>query len=165
MGKTKKKKGAAPRDERYRDVAQNRRALHEYEIVERYEAGLALEGTEVKGLRERGATIRDAYVQVRNGEAWLVGAHIADYVNSGQTGHDVMRTRKLLLHRREIEKLARSVAEKGLAIVPLRLYFSKGLAKLEIGVGRGKTAYDKRRTIAERDAKRDADRAIRAARR
>lgn len=153
------------RDERYRDVAQNRRALHEYEIVERFEAGIALQGTEVKGLRERGATIRDAYVQVRNGEAWLVGAHIADYVNSGQTGHDVMRTRKLLLHRREIERLARSVQEKGLAIVPLRLYFSSGRAKLEIGVGRGKSMYDKRRTIAERDAKRDADRAIRAARR
>jgi SsrA-binding protein len=163
MGKTKKKDGE--RDERFRDIAQNRRALHEYEILERYEAGIALQGTEVKGLRERGATIRDAYVQVRNGEAWLVGAHIADYVNSGQTGHDVMRTRKLLLHRREIEKMARSVAEKGLAIVPLRMYFSHGRAKLEIGVGRGKSTYDKRRTIAERDAKRDAERAMRAARR
>ncbi|MFP5451575.1 MAG: SsrA-binding protein SmpB [Thermoleophilia bacterium] len=163
MGKTKKKDGE--RDERFRDIAQNRRALHEYEILERYEAGIALQGTEVKGLRERGATIRDAYVQVRNGEAWLVGAHIADYINSGQTGHEVMRTRKLLLHRREIEKMARSVAEKGLAIVPLRMYFSHGRAKLEIGVGRGKSTYDKRRTIAERDAKRDAERAMRAARR
>jgi SsrA-binding protein len=163
MGKAKKQKGE--RDERFRDIAQNRRALHEYEILERYEAGIALQGTEVKGLRERGATIRDAYVQIRNGEAWLVGAHISDYVNSGQTGHDVMRTRKLLLHRREIEKLARAVAEKGLAIVPLRMYFTQGRAKLEIGVGRGKSTYDKRRAIAERDAKRDAERAMRAARR
>lgn len=165
MAKSKSKKGAEKKDERFRDVAQNRRARHEYEILERYEAGLVLEGTEVKGLRERGATIRDAYVQIRDGEAWLVGAHIADYINSGQTGHDVLRTRKLLLHRREIEKLARAVSEKGLTIVPLRLYFSKGLAKLEIGVARGKSVYDKRRAIAERDAKRDAERAIRAARR
>ncbi|HMM49336.1 MAG TPA: SsrA-binding protein SmpB [Miltoncostaeaceae bacterium] len=163
MAKSTKKK--TDRDERFRDIARNRRATHEYEILERYEAGLALEGTEVKGLRERGATIRDAYVQIRDGEAWLVGAHIADYINSGQAGHDVMRTRKLLLHRREIEKLARAVAEKGLTIVPLRMYFSKGLAKLEIGVGRGKSTYDKRRAIAERDAQRDAERAMRAARR
>lgn len=160
-----KKTDKTAKNERFRDIARNRRATFEYEILERYEAGIALEGTEVKGLRERGATIRDAYVQVRNGEAWLVGAHIADYVNSGQAGHDVMRTRKLLLHRREIEKLARSVSEKGLAVVPLRMYFSHGRAKLEIGVGRGKSTYDKRRAIAERDAEREAQRAMRAARR
>lgn len=163
MAKKSTKKGE--RDERFRDVARNRRALHEYEILERYEAGLALEGTEVKGLRERGATIRDAYVQIRDGEAWLVGAHIADYVNSGYAGHDVMRTRKLLLHRREIESLARAVNEKGLTVVPLRLYFSHGRAKLEIGVARGKSDYDKRRSIREREANREAERAMRAARR
>lgn len=163
MGKKATKDKA--RDERFRDIAQNRRARHEFEILEQYEAGLALEGTEVKGLRERGATIRDAYVQVRNGEAWLVGAHIADYINSGQGGHDVMRTRKLLLHRREIERIARSVNEKGLTVVPLRLYFSHGRAKLEIGVGRGKSDYDKRRAIREREADREARRAMRAAQR
>lgn len=163
MAKTKASKKKGERNERFRDVAQNRRALHEYEILERYEAGLVLLGSEVKGMRERGATIRDAYVQVRDGEAWLVGAHIADYFNASYNGHDVLRTRKLLLHRREIEKLARAVAERGLAVVPLRLYFSQGRAKIEIGLGRGKSQYDKRRSIAERDARRDADRAMRAA--
>lgn len=161
----KKAKNTGTRDERFRDVAQNRRARHEFEILERYEAGLALEGTEVKGMRERGAAIREAYVQVRNGEAWLVGAHIADYVNSGYAGHDVTRTRKLLLHKREIEKISRSVAERGLTVVPLRLYFSHGRAKLEIGVARGKTDYDKRRAIREREENREAQRAMRAARR
>jgi SsrA-binding protein len=151
--------------ERFRDVAQNRRALHEYEIVDRVEAGLVLQGSEVKGLRDRGATIRDAYVQIRDGEAWLVGAHISEYENAGYGGHDPRRTRKLLLHRREIERLAGALAERGLALVPLRLYFKDGRAKIELGLGRGKTLYDKRRTIAERDARREAERAIKAVRR
>jgi len=158
-----KKKGKP--DERFRDIARNRRALHEYEILERVEAGLVLQGSEVKGLRERGATISDAYVQIRDGEAWLVGAHFADYENAGYAGHDPRRTRKLLLHRREIERLASSLAEKGLSLIPLRLYFKEGRAKLELGLGRGKTLYDKRRTIAARDAKREADRAMKAVRR
>jgi SsrA-binding protein len=152
-------------DERFRDVARNRRALHEYEILERLEAGIVLQGTEVKGLRERGATITDAYVQIRDGEAWLVGAHIAEYDNAGYGGHDPRRTRKLLLHKREIQRLAAALAEKGLSLVPLRLYFSDGRAKLELGLGRGKTLYDKRRTIAERDARREAERAMKAVRR
>ena len=160
---TKKKTGA--RDERFRDIARNRRALHEYEITERVEAGLVLQGSEVKGLRERGATISDAYVQIRDGEAWLVGAHFADYENAGYAGHDPRRTRKLLLHRREIERLAAALAEKGLSLIPLRLYFKEGRAKLELGLGRGKTLYDKRRTIAARDAKREADRAMKGVRR
>jgi SsrA-binding protein len=160
---TKKKSDA--RDERFRDIARNRRALHEYEITERVEAGLVLQGSEVKGLRERGATITDAYVQIRGGEAWLVGAHFADYENAGYAGHDPRRTRKLLLHRREIERLASALAEKGLALVPLRLYFKEGRAKLELGLGRGKTLYDKRRSIAARDAKREADRAMKGVRR
>ncbi|MGD9694187.1 MAG: SsrA-binding protein SmpB [Thermoleophilia bacterium] len=160
-----KKKNTGARDERFRDVAQNRRALHEYAIVERFEAGLALQGSEVKGIRERGATISDAYVQIRGGEAYLIGAHFPDYENAGYAGHDPMRTRKLLLHRREIERLGQALAEKGLALVPLRLYFKEGRAKLELGLGRGKTLYDKRRSIAERDARREADRAIKAARR
>jgi len=160
---TKKKTDA--RNERFRDIARNRRALHEYQITERVEAGLVLQGSEVKGLRERGATISDAYVQIRDGEAWLVGAHFADYENAGYAGHDPRRTRKLLLHRREIERLAAALAEKGLSLVPLRLYFKEGRAKLELGLGRGKTLYDKRRTIAARDAKREADRAMKAVRR
>ena len=160
----RKKKGGGV-DERFRDVARNRRALHEYEILERVEAGIVLQGTEVKGMRERGATITDAYVQIRHGEAWLVGAHISEYDNAGGGGHDPRRTRKLLLHKREIQRLAADLAEKGLALVPLRLYFTEGRAKLELGLGRGKTLYDKRRTIAERDARREADRAVKAVRR
>lgn len=159
----KKRKGE--RDERFRDIAQNRRALHEYQILERVEAGLVLQGSEVKGLRERGATISDAYVQIRDGEAYLIGAHVADYANASYAGHDPLRTRKLLLHRREIERLASQLAERGLALIPLRMYFKEGRAKIELGLGRGKTLYDKRRTIAERDARREADRAIKAARR
>jgi SsrA-binding protein len=150
---------------RFRDVARNRRAFYEYEIVDRLEAGLVLTGSEVKGLRGRGATISDAYVQIRGGEAWLVGAHISEFDQAGVMGHDPRRTRKLLLHRREIERLASALAEKGLALVPLRLYFKDGLAKAELGLGRGKAVYDKRRTIAERDARRDADRAVKAVRR
>jgi SsrA-binding protein len=163
MATKNRKKGE--RDERFRDVAQNRRALHEYAITDRFEAGIVLQGSEVKGLRERGATISDAYVQIRGGEAWLVGAHFADYENAGYAGHDPRRTRKLLLHRREIERIAQALAEKGLSLVPLRLYFKEGRAKIELGLGRGKTLYDKRRSIAERDARRDADRAVKAVRR
>ena len=152
-------------DQRFRDIAQNRRALHEYAITDRYEAGIVLQGSEVKGIREGGATISDAYVQIRGGEAWLVGAHFSDYENAGYAGHDPRRTRKLLLHRREIERIAQALNEKGLSLVPLRLYFKEGRAKLELGLGRGKTLYDKRRSIAERDARRDADRAVKGARR
>jgi SsrA-binding protein len=159
----RKQRGGA--GERFRDVARNRRALHEYEILDRLEAGIVLQGSEVKGLRERGATITDAYVQIRGGEAWLVGAHISEYDNAGHGGHDPRRTRKLLLHKREIERLAQALSEKGLSLVPLRLYFNEGRAKLELGLGRGKTLYDKRRTLAERDARREADRAVKAVRR
>jgi SsrA-binding protein len=160
---TKKKKGT--KDERFRDLAQNRKAFFEYEIVEKVEAGIVLVGTEVKGLRERGATIADAYVMFSKGEAWLVNSHISDYVNSGQTGHDPRRTRKLLLHRREIERLASRLAEKGLSLIPTRMYFKEGRAKIELGLGRGKTLYDKRRTIADRDSKRDLARVVKGGRR
>jgi len=161
----KRKDTAAARDAARKDVAQNRRARHEYEIVETVEAGMVLEGSEVKALRERGATIADAYVQLRGGEAWLVGAHIPEYHNAGMTGHDPQRTRKLLLHRREIEGLGASLQQKGLALVPLRLYFRDGRAKMELGLGRGKTLYDKRRTLVERDARREAERAMKVSRR
>ena len=158
-GNQKKKKGT--RDERFRDIAQNRRARFEYHIIDTVDAGLVLIGTEVKGLRERGATIGDAYVVIRNGEAWLVGATIPEYSNASHGGHEPQRTRKLLLHRREIEQLAQRLNEKGLTLVPLRMYFHEGRAKIELGLGRGKTAYDKRQTIAKRDAQRDIARAVR----
>ncbi len=154
MGAKKKKD-----DERFRDIAQNRKAFHEYEITDRLEAGLVLMGSEVKGLRERGASIRDAYAQLREGEAFLVGLHIPEYENA-RYGHEPTRTRKLLLHRREIERLGEAMNEKGLSIIPLRVYFKDGRAKVEIGVGRGKKIYDKRRSIAERDARRETDRAV-----
>ena len=102
------------KDDRFRDIAQNRRALHEYAITDRFEAGIVLQGSEVKGLRESGATISDAYVQIRNGEAWLIGAHFSDYENAGYAGHDPRRTRKLLLHRKEIERIGSALAERGL---------------------------------------------------
>jgi SsrA-binding protein len=147
-----------------RDIARNRRATFDYEIVERMEAGLVLLGSEIKGLRERGGTIGEAYVVVRGAEAWLVGAHISEYGPSPD-GHDPTRTRKLLLHRREITELAEQLDRKGLAVVPLRLYFKDGRAKLEIGIGRGRAQHDKRRAIREREDRREADRATRAARR
>jgi SsrA-binding protein len=148
-------------DERFRDVAQNRKALHEYEIIERVEAGLVLLGSEVKGLRERGASIRDAYAQIRDGEVFLVGLHIPEYFNA-RFGHEPLRTRKLLLNRREIDRIAGQLNEKGLSLIPLRIYFAGSHAKVELGIGRGKKLYDKRRAIAERDARRDADRAVKA---
>ena len=153
----KKKDGG----ERFRDIAQNRKAFHDYEILERLEAGLVLQGSEVKGLRERGANIREAHAEFRRGEAWLVGAHISEFLQAGGDGHDPRRARKLLLHRREIESLASRVAERGLAVVPLRLYFKDGRAKLEIALVRGKAHHDRRRDIAERDAAREMARAVR----
>lgn len=150
--------------DRFRDVAQNRKAFHEYEIVDRFEAGIVLMGSEVKGLRERGASIRDAYAQLRDGEMFLVGLHIPEYFNA-RFGHEPTRTRKLLLNRREIDRIGSEMNEKGLSIIPLRIYFKDSYAKVELGVGRGKKLYDKRRAIAERDAKRDTDRAVKASRR
>ncbi|MCU0306359.1 MAG: SsrA-binding protein SmpB [Thermoleophilia bacterium] len=152
------------RDERFRDVAQNRKAFHDYEIVERFEAGIVLVGSEVKGLRERGGVIRDAYAQVRDGEVFLVGMHIAEYAQAGRDGHDTGRTRKLLLHRQEIERIRQRLAERGLSLIPLRLYFKEGRAKIELGLGRGKAQHDKRRAIKEREVRREMDRAVRAVR-
>mgnify|MGYP002637764875 FL=1 len=143
-----------------KDIAQNRKALHEYEISDRYEAGIALTGTEVKGLRESGAMIREAYAQVIDGEVFLVGAHISDYGPAGGRGHDPQRTRRLLLHRREIDKIAGKVAEKGVALIPLRMYFNDdGRAKIELGIGRGRTQYDKRVAIKDREMNRELSRA------
>jgi SsrA-binding protein len=141
-------------------VAQNRRARHDYHIEDTYEAGLVLVGTEVKSLREGRASLVDGYAAVNDGEMWLHNVHIPEYTQGTWTNHEPRRVRKLLLHRDQIRKLTAKTHESGLTIVPLALYFMDGYAKVEIGVARGKKAYDKRHSIAEREAKRDAERAI-----
>ncbi len=139
-------------------IAVNRRARHDYAIEETLEAGLVLTGTEIKSIRARKVNIAEAYVRVEHGEAWLVGAHIAEYAQGNRYNHAPARTRKLLLHRDQISELLGLQSAKGLTIVPLRLYLRNGVAKLEIGVARGKKAHDKRRTIAERDMRRELER-------
>ena len=145
-------------------IAENRKARHEYQLLERYEAGLVLTGTEVKSLRAGGATLQRAYADVRDGEVWLVGAHIAEYGQGNIQNHDPDRERKLLLHRKEIASLLGKVRERGLTLVPTKLYFKDGKVKVEIAVGRGKELHDKRRDIAKRDAERQMERALRARR-
>jgi SsrA-binding protein len=142
-------------------IVENRRARHDYAISERVEAGIALTGTEVKSLREGGGNLRDAYAQLRGGEVFLVGANIAPYKQGNIANHEPLRDRKLLLHRREIEKLGSQVAERGMTLVPLSMYFSDGRVKLELGLGRGKERADRRHALAERDAKRQIERARR----
>ena len=144
-----------------RPIATNRRARHEYEILETVEAGLVLRGTEVKSLREGLVNFKDSYASFRNGEGWLLGCHISPYSHGTDANHDPERDRKLLLHKREIARLGGKISERGLTLVPLRLYFKDGRAKVEIGLARGKRQYDKRQSIAERDAKREIERAVR----
>jgi SsrA-binding protein len=146
-------------------ITTNRRATYDYEILERFEAGLELQGSEVKSLREGKANLKDSYAAVQSGEAYLVGAYIAPYGFARQGGHDPERSRKLLLHRREIDRIAGTLAEKGLTLVPIRMYFKDGRAKIELGIGRGKRTIDKRQTIKERESKREMDRAVRNAHR
>jgi SsrA-binding protein len=145
-----------------RPIAENRRARHEYHLLEKLEAGIALTGTEVKALREGHVTMQRAYADVRSGELYLVGAHIPEYAQGNLANHDPDRDRKLLLHRREIESLIAKIQERGLTIVPTRLYFKNGRAKVELAVARGKEARDKRRDLADRDAKRQIERALKA---
>jgi SsrA-binding protein len=139
-------------------VALNRRARHDYAIEDTVEAGLVLTGTEIKSIRAGRANLAEAYARIERGEAWLIGAHIAPYEQGNRNNHEPTRTRKLLLRRGEIAELIGKTQAKGYTLVPLRLYIRNGLAKLEIGVGRGKKAYDKRRTIAERDMRRELER-------
>ena len=139
-------------------IAINRRARHDYAIEEPLEAGLVLTGTEIKSIREHRVNIAEAYVRIERGEAWLIGAHIAEYAQGNRNNHAPQRTRKLLLHRDQISELLGLQSAKGLTVVPLRMYIHRGNAKLEIGVGRGKKAHDKRRTIAERDMRRELER-------
>jgi SsrA-binding protein len=151
---------AKPRGEKL--VADNRKARHEYELLERIEAGIVLQGTEVKALREGRATIQRAYADVRGNEAWLVGANIASYDKGGFANHEPERDRKLLLHRREIDRLRGRVQEQGLTLVPTRLYFKDGRAKFEIAIARGKQVRDKRRDISKREADRQIERALKS---
>jgi SsrA-binding protein len=145
-----------------RVIAQNRRASHDYFILETVEAGLVLAGTEVKSLRHGKASLAEAYATVENGEAWVLQLHIPPYEQGNRWNLEPTRRRKLLLHRTEIVKLERAVAQKGQTIIPLKLYFARGYAKLLIGVAKGKKTHDKRQTIADRDAKREIQRAKRS---
>ena len=145
-------------------VVKNRRARHDYQVLDSYEAGIELRGTEVKSLRNGHMTLKDSYVDVTGGELFLRNAHISPYDPGNINNHEPERPRKLLMHKREIERLARRVAEKGLTLIPLRVYFKRGRAKVEVGVCKGKVTVDKRRTIQDREVKRDLDRAMKEAR-
>lgn len=146
-------------------VAQNRRARHDYEILDTLEAGLVLLGPEVKSLRAGKASLSDAYAVVRGGELWLVNAHVSPYDKAGRDNPDPRRERKLLAHRAEIARLAGQVAERGLTLVPLSIYFKDGRAKVELALARGKRTIDKRESIREREQAREIDRALRRGRR
>ncbi len=135
-------------------VATNRKALHEYFILDRYEAGIVLKGTEVKSLRQGSANLQDGYAVIRNGELWLIGMHISPFEKGNINNHDPKRDRKLLMHRQEIRRVVGKISEKGLTLVPLRVYFKKHRAKVELGLARGKKSYDKRAAIAKRDVER-----------
>lgn len=149
-----------PREQGQKLIAQNKRARHDYTIGETFEAGLVLTGTEVKSLRQGRASLVDAYGSVADGEAWLIGAHIPEYAQGTWTNHAARRTRKLLLHRKEIERLIGKTKEGGLTLVPLSLYFRDGRAKIELALARGKKNWDKRQDLAARDADREIQRAL-----
>ncbi|SRR6266545_2042106 len=148
-----------------RPVATNRRVRHEYEILETVEAGLVLRGTEVKSLRAGLVNFKDSYASVRNGEGWLLGCHISPYSHGTDANHEPERDRKLLLHKRELSRLSGKISERGLTLVPLRLYFKAGRAKVELGLARGKKLHDKRSALREREVRREMDKSARAVRR
>lgn len=159
-----KGKGATRRGTHTGEVARNRYASYRYHLLERIECGIVLQGTEVKALRASGGggvQIKDAYAAIEGGELWLRGVHIPPYSAAARDNHDPERDRKLLLHRREIDRLAGMVAERGLTLVPTRIYFAGPRAKIEIALARGKDLYDKRQTIRDRESKRDMERALR----
>ena len=147
-----------------RAVATNRRARHDYDIDETFEAGLVLTGPEVKSLRAGRATLADAFGRVRDGEVWLEGMHIPPYEMADTRAYHPTRPRKVLLHRAEIERLTGKTAERGLALVPLKVYFTRGLAKVELGLGKGKRRFEKRQALAEREHRREIERAVTARR-
>tara|TARA_B100000073_G_scaffold127272_1_gene104181 strand:- start:5538 stop:5987 length:450 start_codon:yes stop_codon:yes gene_type:complete len=142
-------------------IATNRKAFHEYNILEKFEAGIKLKGSEVKSIREGKASLKQSYILIKKGEAWLRGSHIAQYSHTGFEGHDPVRNRKLLLHKREIQKIDSRLAEKGLTAIPTKLYFKGGFIKLEFGLAKGKKLYDKRDAKKKRDVERDMQRAMR----
>ena len=146
-------------------IATNRKAFHNFSILETYEAGLVLRGTEVKSLREAQVNFKDCYATIDDGEAWLVGCHISPYHHGSDANHEPERRRKLLLHRREIGRLLGKVAERGLTLLPLRLYFKGGRVKVELGLARGKKLHDKRATLREREVRREMDKEARERRR
>jgi SsrA-binding protein len=149
-----------PKERGQKVIVSNRKARHDYAILDTYECGLVLVGTEVKSLREGKASLADAFATVDDGEVWLRNVHIPEYTQGTWTNHMPRRTRKLLLHRREIEKLIGKTKESGLSLVPLSMYFKDGKVKVEIALARGKKAYDKRQALAKRDAQRDISRAM-----
>lgn len=142
------------------EIATNKKARHDYLIEETFEAGISLTGTEIKSVRNRRVNLKDGYVQIRNDEAWLMNVHINEYEQGNRFNHDQLRNRKLLLHKKQIHKLAGVVQEKGITIVPLKMYFKNGFAKVLIGIGRGKKQYDKRETIKRREQDREVKRTI-----
>jgi SsrA-binding protein len=158
MAKAKRKIGAG-------DVASNRYASHRYNLLERFECGIVLVGTEVKSLRGGSAQLKDGFAAIRGGELWLRNVHIPPYAPASRDNHDPERERKLLLHRREIDRLAARAAERGLTLVPTRIYFSGSHAKVEIALARGKDVHDKRETLRRRDSQREIERGLREARR
>ena len=145
-----------------KDVARNRKAFHDYHIEEKVEAGMVLVGTEVKSLREGRVNLRDSYVNIRGGEAFILNCHISPYSHGNIQNHEPTRTRKLLLSKREIAKLAAKVAQKGMSIIPLRIYFKGSNAKVEVGLGKGKRFFEKREHIKEREAKKEISRALKS---
>jgi SsrA-binding protein len=157
----KAKPAARSDDSGVKVVARNRRARHDYDLLEKVEAGLVLTGTEVKSLRNGKANLEEAYAEVDRGEVWLLGCDIPEYVQANRMNHVPKRPRKLLLHRREINKLGIKAAEKGLTLVPLSLYFRKGIAKVELCIARGRKTFDKREALKRQEARRDIDRAMR----
>ncbi|OWK43889.1 SsrA-binding protein SmpB [Fimbriiglobus ruber] len=157
MAKTVKKSGDEPEEI---TICRNRRALHEYEISDRIECGIVLVGTEVKSLRDGHANLEDAYAKIERDEVWLVGCEIPEYLFGNRLNHAPKRQRKLLMRRAEIGKFAAKADERGFTLIPLRMYFKNGIAKVEIAIGRGKQNYDKRQTLKKADAKREIDRAM-----
>lgn len=153
------KKNDAKKDE-IKNVSRNRKAFHEYEIMDRLECGLVLVGTEVKSLRDGHCNLEDSYAKLDEGECWLIGCEIPEYVMGNRLNHKPKRPRKLLMHRREMAKFAGKASERGFTLVPLSVYFKNGRAKVEIAVARGKQLYDKRQSLKKADAKRDIDRAM-----
>jgi SsrA-binding protein len=145
-------------------IVENRRARHDYHLLDRVEAGIVLTGTEVKSLRDGRASLQQAYADLRDGEAWLVGAHISVYEQGNIANHDPDRDRKLLLHKKQAASLAGKVAQRGLTLVPTKMYFKNGRAKVELALARGKDVHDKRRDIAKREAERQMERALKSRR-